>query len=77
MSSVLWLYRTTVKTPIGETPFNLTFGTEVVIPIEVGLTTFRATTFNKSWNEEELKVNLDLLDELRENAYTRMARYHN
>ena len=55
----------------------MTFGTEVVIPIEVGLTTFRATTFNKSWNEEELKVNLDLLDELRENAYTRMARYHN
>ena len=66
-----------MKTPTGETPFNLTFGTEVVIPVEVGLTTFKAITFDESRNDEELKVNLDLLDELREKACTRMARYWN
>ena len=66
-----------MKTPTGETPFNLTFETEVVILVEVGLTTFKATTFDESRNDEELKVNLDLLDELREKACTRMARYWN
>ena len=51
----------------------MTFGIEVVIPVEVGLT----TTFDESRNDEELKVNLDLLDELREKACTRMAKYWN
>ena len=44
---------------------------------EIGLTSFRATMFDKSKNDEELKVNLDLLNELRERTHTRMARYHN
>ena len=28
LSSVLWAYRTTARTPIGETPFRLTFGSD-------------------------------------------------
>ena len=32
---VLCAYRTTVRTPTGETPFNLTYGTEAVIPVEL------------------------------------------
>ena len=28
----------TTRVPIGETPFRLTFGTEAVIPVEMGLT---------------------------------------
>ena len=32
---VLWAYRTTAKTLMGETPFNLTYGTEAVFPIEL------------------------------------------
>jgi ribonuclease HI len=31
LPSVLWAYRTTVRTPTKETPFKLTFGTEAVI----------------------------------------------
>jgi hypothetical protein len=54
LPSVLWAYRITVRTPIKETPSKLTFGTEVVIPIEIGLTTLR-TTFHK---EEENKGQL-------------------
>lgn len=75
--SVLWAYRTTARTPTIETPFNLTFGTKAVILMEIGLTSFKATMFNESKNDEELKVNLDLLDEVREKAYTKMARYQN
>ena len=32
---VLWAYRTAAKTPRGETPFNLTYGTEAVFPVEL------------------------------------------
>ena len=31
LPNVLWAYRMTTRVPTGETPFRLTFGTEVVI----------------------------------------------
>ena len=34
---VLWAYRMTVRTPTGETPFQLTYGNEAVILAEIGL----------------------------------------
>jgi len=41
LPNVLWAYRTTVRTPMGETPFRLTYGTEVVILVELGVTSIR------------------------------------
>ena len=41
LPNVLWVYRTTARTPTRETPFRLTYGTEAVIPIEVGVTSIR------------------------------------
>ena len=38
LSSVLWAYWTTTKTPMGETPFRLAYGSEAVILAEVRLT---------------------------------------
>ena len=38
LPSVLWAYRTTMRTPIGETPFKLAYGSDAVIPAMVGLT---------------------------------------
>ena len=35
--NILWAYRTTSKTPIGETLFKLALGTEAVIPLDIGL----------------------------------------
>ena len=32
LPGVLWAYRTTVRTPTGETPFKLAYGSEAVIP---------------------------------------------
>jgi len=37
---VLWAYHTTTRTPTGAIPFSLTFGSEVVIPAEVGSPSF-------------------------------------
>uniref|UniRef100_A0A2N9GJ57 RNA-directed DNA polymerase n=1 Tax=Fagus sylvatica TaxID=28930 RepID=A0A2N9GJ57_FAGSY len=75
LPSVLWAYRTTVRTPTKETPFKLTYGTEAVIPVEIGLTTLRTTFHNEGENEGQLRLNLDLLDEARERAARRIALY--
>ncbi|KAK3028730.1 hypothetical protein RJ639_037753 [Escallonia herrerae] len=37
LPKILWAYNTTKRTSTGETPFNLSFGTEALIPVEVGL----------------------------------------
>jgi len=48
LPNVLWAYRTTARTP--ETPFNLTYGTEAVIPIKIRLTSPRTKFFNERSN---------------------------
>ena len=75
LPSVLWAYQTTARTSIGETPFNLTHGPEAVIPVEIGLTSLRKEFFNEDNNDDQLKLNLDCLDEARDQASQRMAKY--
>ena len=41
LPNVLWAYKTTTRTLTKETPFRLTYGTKVVIPVEVGITNKR------------------------------------
>ncbi|GJW32086.1 reverse transcriptase domain-containing protein [Tanacetum coccineum] len=40
---VLWAHRTMIKSSNEETPFSLTYGTEAVIPAEIGMPTLRTT----------------------------------
>ena len=47
LPSVLWAYRTTTRTSTGETPFNLTYGTEALILVEVGLISLRRELFDE------------------------------
>ena len=58
----------TTRIPTGETPFKLTFGIEAVILVEVGLTSFRVKTYKDQKNQQALNSNLDLIDEVREEA---------
>lgn len=64
-----------VRTPTGETPFILVFGTEVVIPVEIGMTTYRIVNFDSGKNEESLRNNLNLLEEKRDEATLRVSAY--
>ena len=48
---VLWTYRTTPRRSIGETPFSMTYGAKVVIPLETGFPTLRISSFNPSDND--------------------------
>ena len=60
---VLWTYRTTPRKSTGETPFSMTYGVEVVIPLENGFPTMRSSAFTSDGNNELLKKNLDLIKE--------------
>ena len=63
LPSILWAYRTTIRTPTGETPFQLTYGVDAVIPAEVGLTSYRLKNYTEDKNEEAMRLQLDLVDE--------------
>ena len=75
LPEVLWAYRTTRKSATQETPFALAFGTEVVAPIEVGLKSPRIELATVEHNDEALCLNLDFLDEKREQVLRRTENY--
>ena len=74
---VLWAYRTTVRTTTRETPFKLAYGSEAVIPAEVHMASHRVKEYQAEENEVQLRLNLDLIDEVRMDAEQRTARYKN
>ncbi|GKB76977.1 reverse transcriptase domain-containing protein [Tanacetum coccineum] len=71
---VLWAHRTMIKSSNGDTPFSLTYGTEAVIPAEIGMPTIRTAEVDLVQNNEALEINLDLLEERREEAAIREAK---
>ncbi|XP_075649964.1 uncharacterized protein LOC142620485 [Castanea sativa] len=68
-------YRTTARTPTGEMPFRLAYVSEAIIPAEVGLTSYRVENYDKSKNDEQMRLQLDLVDEVRAAAEQRLVRY--
>lgn len=61
--NVLWSLRTTKKEATCHTPFNLVFGSEALIPIEVTISSLRVKNWTPKENSEELRVSADLIDE--------------
>jgi len=74
---VLWAYRTTVSTPTGEAPFKLAYGSEVVISAEVHMANHRVMKYQDKDNKEQLRLNLDLINEVRMSTEQRTGRYKN
>ncbi|GJX59444.1 reverse transcriptase domain-containing protein [Tanacetum coccineum] len=58
----------------GETPFSLTYGTKAVILVEIGMPTLRTAEVNIVKNDEALEINLDLLEEKREQTAIQEAK---
>nr|GEX94879.1 reverse transcriptase domain-containing protein [Tanacetum cinerariifolium] len=71
---VLWAHRTMIKSSNNDTLFSLTYGTKAVIPAEIGMPTYRTAVVDIVNNDEELRLNLDLLEERRERAAIREAK---
>ena len=72
---VLWAYRTTPRRSTRETPFSMSYGAEVVIPIKTGFPTLRTQSFNPNDNDEFSERSLDLIEERRESAMVQLAYY--
>ncbi|CAJ2673582.1 unnamed protein product [Trifolium pratense] len=74
LESVLWAYRTTPHSTTGETPFRMVYGTEAVIPVEVGEPSRRTEQpLEEEMNDEALREELDLVEEIRTGASLREA----
>ena len=72
---VLWAYRTTPRRSIGETPFLMTYGSEAIIPLEIGFPMMRTDQFDNNKNKQLLSTSLYLLEERREIATIKLAHY--
>ena len=75
LQSVLWTYKTTMRTATKDTPFGLVYGTAAVIPIEILIPSLRVQHMVAQMNELGLRASLDLVDELRNTAEKRQAAY--
>ena len=75
LTTILWTYRTTSRVSTRETTFNLVYGVEAVIPVEIEVGSSWIENFDEQMNQEALKENHDLIDEKREHACMRLEAY--
>ena len=68
ISRILWAYHTTPQKTTHETPFSLVYGTDALLPIEVGNLPDRLHRSTTEENDRDIRANLDVLEEVRELA---------
>nr|KYP47816.1 Gypsy retrotransposon integrase-like protein 1 [Cajanus cajan] len=68
LPEVLWAYRCTPQSNTQETPFYLVYGSDAMIPVEIGEPSFRRAHFDESNKEAKLRANLDVIEEIRDRA---------
>lgn len=72
---VLWAYRSTKQRSTSETPFFLIYRTEEIIPPHITIPSMSNEVGIIDQNYEQIKVNIDLLEEERERAIVKVAAY--
>ncbi|GAA0173111.1 hypothetical protein LIER_26796 [Lithospermum erythrorhizon] len=75
LPTVLWSLRSTPSYATRETPFGLVYGTEAVLPVEVGLPTYRQIGFDERMNHQRLREQLDFIKERRDQALYENLQY--
>ncbi|XP_073024177.1 uncharacterized protein [Primulina eburnea] len=65
---------TTPRIPTQETPFSLVYGSEAVLPVEIGETSPRVESYPHD-NDESRARELDIVEEKRDRAFIRMEAY--
>ena len=66
LPSTIWAIRIIAHSGIKDTPFNMAFRSDVVIPIEIDINSLGVAHYDSEQNKANLHANLDLLDEIRE-----------
>jgi len=64
LPGVLWAYRTILKSSTGATQFSLVYGTEAIIPIEVGESSLSFRYATEKSNGDAMSTSLELLDKI-------------
>jgi len=67
LPEILWAYRCTPQS--GKSPYNLTYGTGAMLPVEVGGPTIRRRLENIDTSNTNLGTKLELIEELWDKAY--------
>ncbi|XP_074374475.1 uncharacterized protein LOC141714879 [Apium graveolens] len=75
LPNVLSSYRATPRTFTGKTPFKMAYGTEAVLPIKVSLGSARLQNFNAEESSEGLRLNCDLVEELRDSTHLKIVKF--
>ncbi|XP_068504224.1 uncharacterized protein [Phaseolus vulgaris] len=65
---IVWAYHTTPQSTTKETPFNLVYRSDAMIPVEIQENSPRFQNFVVEESNEGRKVNLDILNEVQEEA---------
>ena len=63
------------RTPIGKTPFQLAYGSEVIIPAEIEFISNKVENYYENRNDETMRLQLDQVDEVRATAEQRLTWY--
>jgi transposase InsO family protein len=75
LPSVLWALRTNVNRATRDTPFNLVYGAEAVLPPEIYLELTRVAHINAEDHVDARELDSDLLEERHNTALANVRRY--
>lgn len=74
LPSVLWAYQTTERVGKGETPYNMVYGSEAVLPAEIGQDSARIINYGPE-NYLHRACDLDVIEEVRDREAIRLTAY--
>ena len=77
MNAAIWAYRTSFKAYLGYTPFELVYGEEALLPIEVKISCLKVLHARESNPKERLKECILTLERLALNREDAIAHYIN
>lgn len=75
LPSILYSFRMIPHRATREMPFNIVYGAEAILPVEVGMETARVSTYTPEDNGVAQVEELDLFEEKRMQAFFQMECY--
>lgn len=72
---MLWVNQNTPRTTSKDSPFRSAYGTDALITVEIGSPSLRVKTFDEVYNEQDLRENLDLVEDISEAAVQHLSIY--